>query len=779
MPLYTRSFQLILFLAATALIATLAVSCGGKNAIRYPVTLGDGPTVENRVTDTLRAEVVTDTVLSDPQSFPVETFAEQSPAPDTTTTAPTESVESTESDTPVVTKPAGPNEDTSTDYDGWLYGTSKQKEAPTPLYYGQVDSEDSASAVDDAVWRLFALAEEYHSMGVLANREGSWEEAQFYFEKSIKILAGLDIETDTDSIPTPEATKYSTLLDNIISDYRLTLRSLGQLEGDVTPSVLLERFTDLEGRLEHDSLQVYGKREQAITYDLPVKMNDRVKSSIIYFQTVASEALTRYLSRTKMYERLFKEVLVREGLPLDLVYLSLIESGYNPKAYSWARASGLWQFIASTGRLYGLRRDWWIDERRDPRKATEAAAHFLKDLYKDFGDWELAMAAYNGGPGRIRQTIRKQGTADFWEMKLRRQTMDYVPLIYAAAIIAKDPARYGFGDVVYEPELIWDEVTIDRCLDLKVVAETVGCTFDELKDLNPELLRNYTPPDDRSYLLKLPAGTRERFLGAYASMSSPKETSWVQHQIKQGETIGSIASRYGVSQYAIMESNKLGRSSRIIAGKILIVPVPLDREFARTNQRPDREYAAEGSVYTVSSGDTMWDIARAFGTSVDALRRVNYIERGSRIYVGQRLKIPTGATNLKERGQPSSSRTYASTDDTPPPVASSNRNSDNDQTYTVKSGNTLWEIARMYGTTTAELRRLNDMKPTSRIFPGQVLKVSGSGGGGFVLHTVQRGENLAQIASQYGTSIGRILSVNNLDDPDNLQVGQMLKIRLE
>jgi len=772
--LHTRFVQLIFLLAGATLIAGLWVSCGGKNAVRDLETFGDRPAVENRVTDTLPGEVVTDTIPAEPPSFPAEAYTEQSPVLDTAAAA------SSEADTPMVTKPAGPDEDSSTDdYTGWLYGASKQKEAPTPIYYGQVDSEDSASAVDDAIWRLFSLAEEYHSMGVLANREGSWEEAQFYFEKSIKILAGLDIETDTDSIPTPEATKYSTLLDNIISDYRLTLRSLGQLEGDVTPSVLLERFTDLEDRLEHDTLLVYGKREQEITYDLPVKMNDRVKSSIIYFQTVAHEALTRYLSRTKKYERLFKEVLVREGLPLDLNYLSLVESGYNPKAYSWARASGLWQFIASTGRLYGLKRDWWLDERRDPRKATEAAAHFLKDLYKDFGDWELAMAAYNGGPGRIRQTIKKQGTTDFWEMKLRRQTMDYVPLIYAAAIIAKDPVRYGFNDVVYEPELVWDEVTIDRCLDLKVVAEAVGCTVEELKDLNPELLRNYTPPDDRSYLLKLPAGSRERFLGAYASMSSPKETSWVQHEIKPGETISSIAARYGVSHYAIMESNKLGRNSRIIAGKTLIVPIPLDREFARTNQRPDREYAAEGSVYEVRSGDTMWDIARAFGTSVDALRRINYIERGSRIYVGQRLKIPTGATNLKERSQPSPSRTYASTDDTPPPVAAGNKSSGAGQTYTVRSGNTLWEIARMYGTTTAELRRLNDMRPTSRIFPGQVLKVSGSGDGGFVLHTVKRGENLDRIAQQYGTSIARILSVNNLDDPDNLQVGQMLKIRLQ
>ncbi|MEW5796393.1 MAG: LysM peptidoglycan-binding domain-containing protein [Candidatus Zixiibacteriota bacterium] len=677
--------------------------------------------------------------------------------------------------------PAGPHEEeASRRHLAWLYGAQDdESDIPDPIYYGEVDTEDSASAVDDAVWRMLGLAEEYHSMGVLANREANWEEAQYYFEKSIKIMAGLDIETDT--IPTPEATKYNTLLDNVISDYRLTLRSLGQLEGDVTPSVLVERFADLEERLEGDSLYVSGQREREITYDLPIKMNDRVKSSIVYFQTVARDAFRKYLGRSKKYEKLFKEVLTRHGLPQDLIYLCLVESGFNTKAYSWARASGLWQFIASTGRLYGLERDWWIDERRDPKKATEAAARFLKDLYREFGDWELAMAAYNGGPGRVRSTIKKQGTEDFWRMRLRRQTMDYVPLIYAAAIIAKDPERYGFRDVEYEPELRWDEVTIDRCLDLKAVAEAVGCSVDELKEYNPELLRNYTPPGQKHYVLKLPHGVRSQFLAAYESMPSPQETSWVTHTIRKGETISSIAAKYGVSQYAILESNHLGRNARIIAGKTLIVPVPLDREFARTTNGKNREYKAEGSVYTVRQGDTMWDIARAFGTTVDALRRVNYIERGARIYVGQRLKLPSNAANLKQLAQSNDSpaqspggSSKSGSEPAPRPSSGAVR------THKVRVGDTLWEIARLYGTTTTNLRKLNNLSRTGRIYPGQILQVGGaSAGTDFVTYTVQRGDSLARIARQFGTSISRILALNELDDPDNLQVGQVLKIKAQ
>ncbi len=652
------------------------------------------------------------------------------------------------------------------------------------LYYGQVDDEDSASAVDDAVWRQFDLAGEYHQMGVIANREASWEEAQYYFEKALKILANLDIEED--SVLTPESERYNTMLNDVISDYRMTLRSLGQLQEDVTPSVMLERFAEVEARLNKDSLQVYGAEPTEIVYDLPIKMNERVKSSIIYFQTVAKEAFTRYLSRSKRYESLFRETLTKYGLPQDLIYLSLVESGFNPKAYSWARASGLWQFISSTGRLYGLNRDWWVDERRDPVKSTDAAARFLKDLYTQFGDWELAMAAYNGGPGRIDRTIKSQGTADFWKMRLKRQTMDYVPLIYAAAIIAKDPERYGFTDVSYESGLLWDEVVIDRCLELNVIANTVGCTVADLETLNPELLRSHTPPNYKQYRLKIPAGTKPAFLAAYENMPSPRESSWVRHEIRRGESIGTISAKYGVSQYAILEANNMSPKSRIYAGKTLIVPVPLDRGGAASGWGRDntQSYEAQGSVYTVRNGDTMWDVARAFGTSVEALRRVNYIERGSRIYVGQKLKLPSDARNLEKKSSPSgkgSTSTYAAADSEP----TVEEPADNDKastaigpskTYTVRSGDTVWDIARKFGTTTTALRSLNGLSRTSRIQPGQVLVVSKNEDESIVVHTVRQGESLSLIAKQYRTTIAKILAANNLDDPDNISVGQALRI---
>lgn len=637
--------------------------------------------------------------------------------------------------------------------------------------FGSADIDDSSSAVDDEIWRRFELAEEYYHMGAMANRDASWEEAQYYFEKGMKILAKLDI--DSDSLMTPEAVKYNRLLDNFVADYRATLRSLGHLEPGVSPAVIVERFSNMSPDLGSDSVKVFKKENEPtqITYDLPVKMNDRVKKSIVYFQTVARKAFERYLNRMGRYTPMMKEIIAEYDLPQDFIYLSLVESGYNPHAYSWARAMGLWQFISSTGRLYKLDRDWWIDERKDPIKSTHAACQYLRDLHERFGDWELAMAAYNGGPGRVSRMMRKQKTNDFWKLRLKRQTMDYVPLIYAAAIIAKNPEKYGFTDIQLEPEVVWETVEIDRCLEFKTIAKHLGTTEDEIKRLNPELLRNYTPPQVKKYNLKIPVGSKEKFFAALDKMPSPAKTSWVKHKIRRGQTVSHIAARYGVSQYAILQANNLSRRSRIYAGKTLVVPVPLDRSGGGSSSNSNRDYTADGSIYTVRSGDNLWDIARAFGTSVNKLRRSNYIERGSRIYVGQKLKIPSSATKLKSKSKNNTQKTtYAA-------KGKSSGKSGSGTKYKVRRGDTVWDIARKYGTTTAKIRQLNGLSRSSRIYPGQILTVSGSASGGdYVVHKVRRGETLSRIAQKYRVKMSRIISTNDISDPDELRVGMKLKI---
>jgi len=632
----------------------------------------------------------------------------------------------------------------------------RQNQTPIEIYDSLEITDDLSVAVDDYIYRELSIAYEYYTMGVMANSETAWEEAEYYFEKALSILGNLDIDSEPDSL-SPEAVKYNKLLVDIIANYRTTLLSLGHLPGDVSPDALMTRFSEIN-HIKIDSgefkrLESYA--QEKVAYNVPVILNERVKNCILYYQTVARDAFERYLSRSTKFIPIIDSIFIELGMPTDLKYLALVESGFNPKAYSWARAMGLWQFIASTGRLYKLNRNWWYDERKDPVKSTIAAAKFLKDLYDKFGSWELAMAAYNGGPGRVRGVIKKQKTTDFWKMKLKKQTMDYVPFFMAATVISKNPERFGFTDIEYQPKWEFDIVIIDKCLDLKTVAGSVGCSVADLKALNPELLRQFTPPNMKNYQLRIPKDTKKKFLAAYDKMPSSRETSFVKHKIRRGETVSTIARKYGVSQYAIFETNNLSRRSKIYAGKHIVIPVPNDRDYTRKKNR--RDYNAQGDIYIVRSGDTVWDIARAFGKTTEQIRRLNNLDRRARIYVGQKLNVGAG----------SSGKSYAK-----------KKTDGNTFTYKVKKGDSLWEIARRFGTTTKSLRKLNGLNRRSNIYPGQKLKVTGDvePDDNYRVYTVKRGDTLWEIAALFNTTVTRIKNWNDVSNPRKLKAGDRLII---
>jgi membrane-bound lytic murein transglycosylase D len=633
----------------------------------------------------------------------------------------------------------------------------RQNQTPIEIYDSLEIADDLSVAVDDYIYRELSIAYEYYSMGIMANSETAWEEAEYYFEKALSILGNLDIDNEPDSL-SPEAVKYNKLLVDIIANYRTTLLSLGHLPGDVSPDALMARFSEINhikiDSSEYKRLESYA--QEKVAYNVPVILNERVKNCILYYQTVARDAFVRYLGRSTKFIPMIDSIFIELGMPTDLKYLALVESGFNPKAYSWARAMGLWQFIASTGRLYKLNRNWWYDERKDPVKSTIAAAKFLKYLYDKFGSWELAMAAYNGGPGRIRGTIRKQKTTDFWKMKLKKQTMDYVPFFMAATIISKNPERFGFTDIEYQPKWEFDVVTVDKCLDLKTVAGSVGCSVADLKALNPELLRQFTPPNKKNYQLRIPKDSKKKFLAAYDKMPSSKETSFVKHKIRRGETVSTIARKYGVSQYAIFETNNLSRRSKIYTGKHIVIPVPNDRDYTRKKNRSN--YTAQGDIYIVRSGDTVWDIARAFGKTTSQIRRLNNLDRRARIYVGQKLYIGSSSGSGK-------SYTKKETDN-------------NTFTYKVKKGDSLWEIARRFGTTTESLRKLNGLTRRSNIYPGQKLKITGDiePNDNYRVYTVKRGDTLWEIAALFNTTVTRIKTWNDVSNPRKLKAGDKLII---
>jgi membrane-bound lytic murein transglycosylase D len=370
-----------------------------------------------------------------------------------------------------------------------------------------------------------------------------------------------------------------------------------------------------------------------VSHDLPLTVNDQVLSFVNFFQTPRGRAIVETgLRRSGRYREMISRVLREEGLPQDLIYLAQAESAFQPLALSRAGARGIWQFVAYRGQEYGLRHTWWIDERQDPEKATHAAAQHLRDLYKLYGDWYLAMAAYNCGPGNVQKGIERTGYADFWELYKRnvlpRETKNYVPIIIALTLIAKDAAHYN---IQADPEapVLTDIVKPGRAIDLRLVAETIDVDVETLRSLNPALLRLATP-DDPSFELHLPQGTAERFSAEIADIPPDKWVSWRRHRVETGETLTSIGKKYHVTGAAIADANNLERNAALGAGEKLIIPAT----------QPQSEIKRRLVSYRVHRGDTFLGIADRFNVSADDLRKWNRLP-SNKVSRGMVLRIYT------------------------------------------------------------------------------------------------------------------------------------------
>lgn len=554
-------------------------------------------------------------------------------------------------------------------------------------------------------------------------------------------------------VPTPEQVEAIEELEEIeIAEKQL----FDELSGAVPPVAF---YRDPRGAMAVHPL--FLDQVDPSEFDIPVVVNPEVEKWVSYFTGPGRKYYERWLARSTRYRPMMYRELEKAGLPRDLVYLSMIESGYNAHAYSHAHAAGLWQFIPSTAKLYDMRVDWWIDERRDPEAALRGAIAFLSELHQMFDSWELAWAAYNGGPGRIRRAVQKAGTKDFWVIArgpyLHPETDNYVPKIMAAAIIGKHPERYGFTDVKFQSELVYEKAKVEGSVSLDVLARSAGVSVDTLKSLNPALRRFATPPE--GYELRLPVGTRARFLAAMAEIPPEKRLSVARHTVRQGETLSSIASRYGVSVAAISQANGLQNVNRITVGMSLVVPVhgqPVDAVAAvqpksRTDASPAPKAAARPSHHTVKAGDTLSGIAATYGLTVAELQRLNGIQ-GSTIRVGQKLALSGSA------GGPATA---------PKPEAAA--------TYTVRPGDTLSAIASKHGVSMADLQRWNDIRDPSHIRVGQTLTIR-AGGGAWREYTVQAGDSLGLIAQRHGCTVDQLKQWNALRG-SVIHPGQVLKIR--
>ncbi len=383
--------------------------------------------------------------------------------------------------------------------------------------------------------------------------------------------------------------------------------------------------------------------------DIPLALNSKVEYFLYYFQTSGKQSFSHWLSRSSRYIPMMKEILTREGMPEDLVYVAMIESGFQMHARSWANAVGPWQFISDTGRRYALRIDQWVDERKDPVKATTAAALYLKELYGMFnGDWYLAAAGYNAGENKILRAISMYNTSDFWEISrgsyLKRETKEYVPKLLAAAIIAKDPARYGFSDIAYLPAVEFETVKIPSRTDLELVAKLSGTTYETIRELNPDLRHWCTPPNYPGYELKLPKGTRQQFELEYAKVPEDKRFTekvlYTNYQARRKDSLKTIARRFSTSPETLSELNGLSKNARI-AGKRLVVPVRQTMDFSHEGRAPHAT-AKKGSFakyYTVKKGDTLGAVARRFNVSTKLLSTWNKLKNKVALKPGRRIII--------------------------------------------------------------------------------------------------------------------------------------------
>jgi membrane-bound lytic murein transglycosylase D len=495
--------------------------------------------------------------------------------------------------------------------------------------------------------------------------------------------------------------------------------------------------------------------------DFPIELNSTVER-FLEAMVVPGEYHQRIetgLARAGTYLPMIRSRFARAGLPQDLSYLPLIESAFSVRAYSRARAHGMWQFISSTGRHYGLDIGSLIDERRDPERSTDAAIAYLSDLHDQFDDWYLALAAYNSGSGNVRRAIRRSGSRDFWTLRqyLPRETRNYVPAFIASVIVAKQPEKYGFIPPVEKP-WSFDTIEVPDALDLEFLAGESGIPLDDLRDLNPAVRRDLTPARS-STLLRLPPGTSEAAASVLASTPRDQWAPRMIHTVRSGDSLYAIARRYGSSVSAIRQANAL-HGSLIRPGQNLIVPRFGTQTSTATQSHPR---TVDGGIYMVQRNDTLWDIARGFSVSVDSLCAANGLSRNDIIKPGQRLNIPTGASAsytptrqapvldsgtihvvrtgdtlydialhykvsvnaLKQINGLRSSRIYPGKElriPSPSPRSAASRVSSEPGTYQVQKGDTLYDIARRFGVSVSELRRVNGLR-TSRIYPGDVLRI--------------------------------------------------------
>ena len=601
---------------------------------------------------------------------------------------------------------------------------------------------------------------------IIADSQGDTLEVIYNLDRIYELLSEADQLGEKTVEDEEEFERFESALLNVVTQRLFTLEiNMGSIAAVDSKRSVEELMEPMEVEMGASKFIVVDDRDGHI----PLVRNKSVDQFISYFQNKGRRQFEIWLDRYFQYGPMLKEILNEYELPEELAYLAMIESGLNPKAYSRAKATGMWQFMYSTGKKYGLQRNWYIDERRDPEKATHAAAKFLLDLYKEFDHWYLALAAYNGGPGRVHRATRLHQTSDFWQLhSLPRETRNYIPYYLAAAIIASNPTSYGFKTPKTKQHK-YEVVEIKQSADLAVLANSAGTSLKTLKAYNPELRQSATPVDV-VYRLKIPVGKKEQFVTNFNSLPSDQRFApqYVAHKVKRGESLWTISKKYRVSIHDLAAVNKIRNRHRLSIGQKLTIPVRRSNggTLLASNSGPSGHKKV---IYKVKRGDTLGHIAEDYNTMARSIRRWNKLEYGQHIFPGQKLTIW-----IKEDMSQLASNTNAGREKV---------------VHKVKRGDTIGHIAESYRVSSRKIMSWNNIKSKQHIYPGQKLNIwvknnnssksiaqQSSNKGKKVTYTVKRGDTIGHIADDYNTTVSNIRSWNNMKRSSYIKPGQKLSI---
>jgi membrane-bound lytic murein transglycosylase D len=649
---------------------------------------------------------------------------------------------------------------------------------------GEGWNERADSGLLTARWHLLRAQE--------ARVDGRFDDAQADLDAAYQAVTRLEDEGADESEVQP-------VLAAIQQAYLDLIPHLKQFSPDSPLVLLLEGIS--EERIEAlppDATELVRIHQMSQRCDMPIDANARVAASIRFFQTRGRATYIGWLRRANRYRDLVLQILREEGVPGDLLYLAMIESGFNPQAYSPAKAVGMWQFMDFTGRDRGLRQDAWVDERRDPVRATHAAARHLRDLYAVFQDWRLALAAYNAGEGRVSRAIAQAGHRDFWRLSLPTETANYVPLYMAATVLAKDPGFWGIDPAVPEAPMAFDEVELPAApasVDLRAAARCLGVNATVLHDLNPELRQRVTPPrraGQPPYRLRVPLGAGTEFLARYAALPEAEKSAYRHHKVRRGETLATIARHFGVAPQTIASCNGLRKGARLRPGRVLRIPgaegaAPLGTGSgaAAAAAATPAASATDQRIHTVKRGETLSAIGRRYGVTATELTAWNRL-RSARLQPGDRLLVSRPGTSVRRTAAPPRRQS--------PDVAGAGPSRPTARYHTVQRGESLWAIAQTSGVEVEDLKAWNGLRG-NQVQAGQRLAltpppvtarktVASNATTGrskkvqprAVQYRVARGDTLSSIARRFGVEPLDLARHNNLKVSSTLLAGTTLTI---